>query len=158
MIKLYKRMGPDEIRYHEAWVDRDVVVEHWGAVGSRGATREHPVDSSLGEGASLERVLASARSQGFVHVTLEEHSVLLVEYAIEGMGSPADVEQRYRLQDRLDEILGWVGAGHCDGGSIGSGTMEACCYVVDFAAASSAIARDLAETEFSHYSRIYEEA
>ena len=44
-----------------------------------------------------------------------------------------------------------------DGGSSGSGTMEVCCMVVDFEIARQAIQKDLAETEFSDYSRIYQE-
>jgi hypothetical protein len=157
VIKLYRRVGPTEIHYHEAWVDGDVILEHWGAVGNRGASRQHPIDPTVDEAGNLDRVLAPARSKGFASVPLEDHSVLLVEYTIEGMGTAADVEKRYRLQDRLDNLLGWVGAGHCDGGSIGSGTMEACCYVVDFVLARDVIADDLAGTEFANYSRLYEE-
>lgn len=50
--------------------------------------------------------------------------VLLVEYVVEGMGAEADLEKRHELEDILNESLGWSGLGHCDGGSIGSGTME----------------------------------
>jgi hypothetical protein len=57
----------------------------------------------------------------------------------------------------MDETLGWTGLGHCDGGSIGSGTMEVCCLVVDFQIAKKVIQKDLAKTEFSDYSRIFEE-
>ena len=61
------------------------------------------------------------------------------------------------LQDRMDEKLGWTGLGMCDGGSIGSGTMEVCNFVVDFALAKSVIEQDLAGTEFANYTRIYDE-
>ena len=44
----------------------------------------------------------------------------------------------------LNEGLGWTGLGCCDGGSIGSGTMEACCYVVDFE--RDVLTKELAET------------
>jgi hypothetical protein len=157
VIKLYRKVAPAETHYHEAWLDGDAVVEHWGAVGNRGASRRHPTNPSLDEAGNLERVLAPARSKGFAPVPLEDHSVLLVEYTVEGMGNAADVEKRYRLPDRLDDLLGWTGTGHCDGGSIGSGTMEACCYVVNFAVARDVIIKDLADTEFANYTRIYEE-
>jgi hypothetical protein len=73
------------------------------------------------------------------------------------MGCGEDVEKRHRLQERMDETLGWTGLGHCDGGSIGSGTMEVCCYVVDFEIAKKVIENDLKGTEFEDYTRIYDE-
>lgn len=57
----------------------------------------------------------------------------------------------------MDETLGWTGLGHCDGGSIGGGTMEVCCYVVDFEIAKNIVERDLSNTEFSDYIRISHE-
>jgi len=80
-----------------------------------------------------------------------------IEYSIDGMGSSSDLDKRHALEDRMNEMLGWVGVGHCDGGSIGSGTMEACCMVVDAEIAMRAIADDLKGTQFADYSRIYEE-
>lgn len=55
----------------------------------------------------------------------------------------------------MNETLGWTGLGSCDGGSMGSGTMEVCNLVVDFERAQKVIRADLAETEFANYSRIY---
>lgn len=55
----------------------------------------------------------------------------------------------------LNESLGWTGLGCCDGGSIGSGTMEACCYVVDFE--RDVLTKELAETRHGDYTRIYDE-
>ena len=57
----------------------------------------------------------------------------------------------------MNETLGWTGLGDCDGGSIGSGTMEVCCYVADFDIAKRAIEADLRDTEFGDYTRIYRE-
>ena len=73
------------------------------------------------------------------------------------MGSKHDVEKRTRLQDRMNETLGWTGLGHCDGGSIGSGTMEVCCFVIDFETAKTVIENDLEGTEFANFIRIYDE-
>ena len=57
----------------------------------------------------------------------------------------------------MNETLGWAGLGHCDGGSIGSDTMEVCCFVVDFDIAKSVIEADLQGTEFADFTRIYDE-
>ncbi|HYX51974.1 MAG TPA: hypothetical protein VE783_00880 [Candidatus Limnocylindrales bacterium] len=40
---------------------------------------------------------------------------------------------------------------------MGSGTMEVCCFVVDFEGAKAVIEADLAGTNFSNYTRIYDE-
>lgn len=88
---------------------------------------------------------------------IDDEFTLLIEYAVDGMGSKEDVEKRHRLQDKMNETLGWAGLGHCDGGSIGSGTMEVCNYVVDFEVAKSVIENDLKGTEFENYTRIYDE-
>lgn len=66
-----------------------------------------------------------------------------------------DLDKRYELQSRMDETLGWTGLGHCDGGSIGSGTMEVCCIVIDYDLAKEVIEADLDKTEFADYKRIY---
>ena len=73
------------------------------------------------------------------------------------MGTPKDLDKRHALQSRMDETLGWTGLGQCDCGSIGSGTMEVCCFVVDFETAKSVIERDLQDSEFSDYTRIFDE-
>lgn len=73
------------------------------------------------------------------------------------MGTAIDLKKRHALENKMNGILGWAGLGHCDGGSIGSGTMEVCCFVVDFPIAKRVIEEKLKETEFSDYSRIFDE-
>lgn len=157
MIKLYKRDEQGRLHYHEAWTTEDGITEHWGEVGTRGQTAAHPLDADEEEDEALGRILAHARSRGFEEIDEDDHRVLLIEFTVEGMGTESDVEKRYALQDRMDETLGWTGLGNCDGGSIGSGTMEVCCYVVDFAVAKRVVAEDLLGTPFADYTRIYDE-
>lgn len=54
----------------------------------------------------------------------------------------------------MNEILGWTGLGDVDGGSIGNGTMEIACRVVDFGIAKKVIEENLKNTEFSDYLKI----
>ena len=156
MIKLYKRLSAGTLLYHEAWIDGGKIIEHWGRVGTRGETRIHEM-KSRSKSRELERILQSTRQEGFAEIDLDEHRRLLVEYAIQDMGSAADLDKRHRLEERLNQMLGWTGLGMCDGGSIGSGNMEVCCFVVDFALAKSVIESDLQGTEFANFSRIYDE-
>ncbi len=73
------------------------------------------------------------------------------------MGTTEDLNKRHKLEERMNERLGWTGLGECDGGSIGSGTMEVCNYVIDFDIAKKVIEDDLKGTIFSDYTRIYDE-
>jgi hypothetical protein len=158
MKKLYQLdEGGRPSLYHEAWVDGDSVVEHFGRLGTQGEAKTHRPGWLSSAEKKLRQVLRAPIAKGFREVPIEDHAVLLIEYQIDGFGSPQDLDKRYALQDRMDEKLGWTGLGHCDGGSIGSGTMEVCCFVVDFATAKSVIEQDLQGTRFSHYTRIFEE-
>lgn len=159
MLKLYKRVE-GVLRYHEAWTEEDngIAVEHWGVVGERGESKNHPLPKKrFNEQKFLAGLLAPAAEQGFEPIDDDDHAILLVEYAVDGFGTSEDLDKRHALEDRLNETLGWTGVGHCDGGSIGSGTMESCCYVVDFEIAKRVIEQDLAGTEFANFTRIYDE-
>jgi hypothetical protein len=156
VIKLYKRTDDGQLAYHEAWLDRNAIIEHWGIVGTRGESRSHPMESR-DEGQEIERILAPARKNGFQESDPENERALIIEYAVEGMGSPTDLKRRHRLEDHLNETLGWTGLGLCDGGSMGSGTMEVFCFVVDFDRAKAVIEESLKGTEFADYTRICDE-
>jgi hypothetical protein len=157
MIKLYLRAGERITNYHEAWESGTTITEHWGQLGTRGNSREHLIAPGKSIALQLQDLLAPARARGYAEVEDKDHAVLLVEYEVTGMGSTTDLDKRYELEDWQNEFLGWTGLGDCDGGSIGSGTMEACCYVVDFEVAKQSVAKPLKGTKFEDYSRIYRE-
>jgi hypothetical protein len=156
MLKLYSK-ADGKFRYHEAWTDDAGIIEHWGVVGTKGRTRSHPLTENLAESTQIRRLLAPLRATGFKPLRTNQHRTLVVEYKIRGFGSSNDVRKRYKLQERLGNLLGWLGLGHCDGGSIGEGSMEVCCFVVDFAVAEKAIIRDLRGSSFANYTRIYDD-
>ncbi len=156
MLKLYKNIA-GVLQYHEAWVSEVSLTEHWGPVGHRGESREHPLKAGQSEEDAVLSVLQPVLDEGFRPIEPEDHATLLVEYTVSGMGSGEDLTKRHALEERLYETLGWTGLGACDGGSIGSGTMAVCCFVIDFGIAKGVIESDLANTEFSDISRIYDE-
>jgi hypothetical protein len=131
MLKLYKRID-GVLHYHEAWAAEESVIEHWGIAGERGQTKEHRLAKNTDIVELIERVLEGACDGGFVPLEDDDQAILLIEYSVDGFGSPQDLAKRHALEDKMNELLGWTGIGHCDGGSIGSGTMEICCYVADF--------------------------
>jgi hypothetical protein len=156
MLKLYLRTK-DDLHYHEAWVRGSKIAEHWGRAGERGDTADHKRDKEMSEDDNLLSVLADPLDKGYAPLDEDDFSILLIEYAIDGMGNNNDLNKRHALEDRMNETLGWTGLGNCDGGSIGSGTMEVCCIVADFDIAKRVIADDLTGTKFKDFTRIIQE-
>jgi hypothetical protein len=155
MLKLYKKID-GVLHYWETWDDDEKTgIIHSGIVGERGVTRKIKSDFFTNVHKKVQKEVNGICKDGFVEA--EEEYTLLIEFIVDGMGSDADIEKRTRLQDRMNETLGWTGLGYCDGGSIGSGTMEVCCFVVDFDIAKQTIIEDLKNTEFENYTRIYDE-
>lgn len=157
MLKLYKFTDNEKL-YWETWDNGDGThTVHCGELGTEGNSKT--VKSSLFKKATdtIQKAIDQLVAEGYAPIELEDHYTLLVEYEVDGMGNGEDIEKRHRLEDRMNEILGWTGLGACDGGSIGSGTMETCNFVVDFELAKKVIENSLKGTEFANYTRIYDE-
>src|SRR5690242_14416398 len=99
MIKLYKRHADGSIDYREAWVDGDEIIEHWGRIGGRGASRRHRRDPNREGHADVGRVLSSASADGYVTLPLDEHRQLVVECKLSGWGSGQDLAKRHAVED-----------------------------------------------------------
>jgi hypothetical protein len=157
MLKLYKNDN-GTVHYWETWhTDKKTGIVHWGVIGEKGKSKEVTSGWLTSFGKAINKETNEKRREGYAEIAIEDHYTLLIAYAVEGMGTPDDINKQGRLQDKMNEVLGWTGLGECDGESIGSGTMEVCCYVVDFGIAKKVIENALANTEFSDYIRIYDE-
>lgn len=157
MIKLYKKIG-SVLNYFETWEeDETSAIFHYGTAGTTGATETIKEVSSSNLEKKINDKISKMKQEGYNEIDNEDHSTLIVKYKIKNMGTEKDLQKRHRLQNRMQETLGWTGLGFCDGGSIGSSTMEVCCLVVDFTLAKKVIIDDLKETEFSDYTKIYDE-
>lgn len=157
MLKLYNFTN-DRKDYWETWDNDDGShTIHWGELGTEGNSKT--VKSSFLKKAEdkIQKKIDVLVTKGYTPIEPENHYTLLIEYSVEGMGTKKDVKKRHRLEEKMNETLGWTGLGACDGGSIGSGTMEVCNFVVDFETAKQVIERDLENTEFSNYTRIFDE-
>ena len=155
MLKLYKNIG-ETLHYWETWdKDEKTGIIHWGAVGEKGQSEE--VKSSLLANfrKKIQKLVDEKIAEGYEQ--MDDVYTLLIEYKVDDMGAPEDLDKRHRLENRMNHTLGWTGLGHCDGGSMGGGTMEACCFVVDFNLAKKIIEQDLRGTEFENYTRIFDE-
>ena len=157
MFKLYRR-ADDGLHYREAWEHDLTVVEHWGVCGDRGETKNYECSSPQAATQKLLDLEKAAQESGYEAISGEAHAWLVVEFEISRLQFAVDpLRFRHRLEGHLNELTGWLGLGHCDGGSIGSGTLEAACMVVDYGAAAVALERELANSDFRDYSRIYQE-
>lgn len=154
MIKLYKFTDSSKL-YWETWEYDGVHTIHWGELGARGTSKQFPAHPSSDATALIQDEIKEKFAEGFEPIELDDHSTLLIEFSINGMGNTEDLDKRHRLEERMDELLGWTGLGNCDGGSMGSGTMDVYCYVVDFDVAKGITEADLMGTEFADYTRIY---
>lgn len=154
MLKLYNLSAQPRL-YWETWEADGVHTVHWGELGSRGESKT--LKDSFESQELIEKEIVKRLGEEFCEIPVEELSVLVIEYQIDGDGNEDDLDKRYFVQEIMDEVLGWTGLGHCDGGSIGMGTMEVCCLVVDFQLAKRVISAELKETEEGDFSRIYDE-
>jgi hypothetical protein len=157
MLKLYKRTE-NVFKYWETWDESDKVgIIHWGEVGTRGKDKKINTPVICEHHNRIQKEINTMVQDGYAPIELDQHFTLLIEYEINGMGNDTDLQKRHNLENRMNETLGWTGLGHCDGGSIGSGTMEVCCFVVDFNIAKKIIEEDLKNTLYSDYIRVYDE-
>lgn len=155
MLKLY-RLSEEKKEYWETWSNDDGSHRvHWGELGTTGKSKVLKTSLFHNPQKAIQKEIDDLIAIGFSEV--DQTFTLMVEYSVDGFGIPEDLDKRARLQDRLNETLGWTGLGHCDGGSIGSDTMEVCNYVVDFEIAKRVIEKDLIGTEFENFTRIYDE-
>ena len=155
MLKLYN-LTDSKKEYWETWDNNDGThTVHWGELGTQGESKKVKSSFFKKPKKTIQKEIDVMVAKGFMPI--EKEFTLLIEYTVDGMGSKDDVEKRNRLQERMSSTLGWTGLGHCDGGSIGSGTMEVCNFVVDFNIAKKIIEKDLKESEFANYTRIYDE-
>ena len=141
MIKLYKRVGVQTC-YWEAWEQGGRVVFHSGVVGDMGQTSEH----SVGRFTSCDLMVREAnkrRAEGYEEIALEDHRLLVVQYQSKDEDPAKDLEKRRKVEDLLNESLGWTGNGHCDGGDIGSGTINIFSFVIDPFLASDVVVEAL---------------
>lgn len=150
MTILYKNINGN-FYYWETWKedDNESSIIHFGKVGEKGTTETSPTTK-------IAEIIKKLEFEGYKVVPIEDFEILIIEYEIQGeWGNEQDLHKRYSLQDRMQETLGWTGLGFCDGGSIGAGTMEVCCFVVNFKLAKEIIEDDLRLIEYYDYKRIY---
>lgn len=155
MLKLYKQID-NQLHYWECWEEgRRSGLVHWGVVGHEGEKKIVKAGLFSSFNKMIQEEIEQKLKEGYAEFDENNEVFLEIEYIIDGFGTKEDLDKRHRLEEVMNNLLGWTGLGAADGGSIGSGTMEVGCIVVDFDIAKKIIEENLKGTEFGNYSRIY---
>ena len=156
-MKLYKQID-STIHFWETWdIDERKGAICKGIVGKRGEYREVSSNFFTSSRKKIQREIDHYYKDGYQEVDLNDHSILVIEFLVDGMGTKEDRQKSTRLQDKMNDLLRWTGLGHCSGGTIAGGIMEVVCFVIDFETAKVVIEQSLINTEFSNYSEVLED-
>lgn len=149
LMKLYRRIE-GVLHYREAWRRELNLFEHWGICGESGDTRETAYADSGTLEHAFRKFEGEARSDGFRPIPNSKHTQLIAQFQLTDAPTNTDPDAfRHALEDHMDQVLGGLGLGHCDGGAIGSGTLEAFCLVVDIKTALRVLPQHVEGTPFS---------
>ena len=131
MVKLYKK-SDSATYYFETWVNEDkTLTTHQGKLGEVGETENLDTkNNDLSTDVLLAKYISKQKEAGYEEVN--DLTEFIVQYSYEKDPDKAElIEKRDYLESLFNNCLGWTGNGHCDGGDIGSTTMNIFCYVVD---------------------------
>lgn len=155
MLILYRKLA-DNYYFWRTWGKNSKTgIIHWGKVGNRGQYKEVKSGFFTNYKHRVEKETQKIMKEGYSEFNTGNFTFLEIEYIINGFGTDEDLSKRHRLEYKIDEILSWTGLGFTNGGSIGSGTMEVGCSVIDFEIAEKVIKSNLKNTEFDNYSKIF---
>ncbi|NDW10808.1 hypothetical protein [Dysgonomonas sp. 520] len=145
MVKLYKPVD-GEMKYFEVWLTDTGLTIHTGVLGDTGKTEDfsYKKDSELSPRKAMAKFVFDQKERGYAEI--EDLEELVVQYSYSDNDDQNKMlDKRNKVEDILNDCLGWTGNGHCDGGDIGSGTMNLFCYVVDKDIAAQSILEVLKE-------------
>jgi len=96
MLKLYK-CTDTAIHYWETWEEnKKTAVIHWDLVGERGQDKEVKSSTPSGFREQIQQEIDQLLVDGYEPVELDEHHILLIEFAVNGMGITDDLVKRAR--------------------------------------------------------------
>ena len=119
------------INYWEIWQTGRTLTTHWGIVGQRGQSEEEVVSSSGQAQSKLSRLVNEKSKGDFRELTEDDLSDLTLQFSTTSFGTQGDLELRHRLEEQIDQELGWTGNGYCEGGDIGENEMSIYCRVLN---------------------------
>lgn len=142
MLKLYKR-EEDKTLYWEAWDEEAEIVIHFGELGQVGETNTIPLPEFEPPDSAIQREAQLAREAGFNEIEHEDLFEMIVRYPLKHDGNVEDLEVAYRLEEILNDTLGWTGLGYCDMHEVTGLHIDVYNYVVNPRVAITPLTADL---------------
>lgn len=142
MRKLYKTIK-GRVKYWEAWPADSKLVVHTGWLGHWGRAEQHAIERGESNVKAIARIAAPVIAEGYAPIEDSDHKLLVVQKALATWGTVDDLDTRTQIEAIANEWLGWTGNGRCDGGDIGSGTINVFCFVIDPVCATKTLVTEL---------------
>lgn len=154
--KFYKRNGGN-IHYREIWYDGKALTKHCGVCGQTGETEVEEIADSQELLRASQEFERNALGDGFKEIGDNKLQYLVIEYDFKASDAASMVKKRHQMEDDFNNLIGWHGLGHLDGGSISANSIEIALMVIDFKIAKKAIIEFIKGTSLAGYSRIKHE-
>lgn len=155
MLKLYKQEN-EKILYWQSWENKsNSYIIHHGELGEKGEFSE--IEDSIYKRAStiVKEKTQSIRDLGFKE--LKELKMMTIQFKIDEFGIMNDLDERYEVDELINDTVTWTGLGHCVDYEIGSGTMEISFMAVDSNIATKVIVNLLKKNNYGGDYIIFEE-
>jgi hypothetical protein len=123
-----------ETRYHECFIfgQPEKIFDHRGVLGEVGSQTATLLPRGVMHRDRIMEVMKPSYDVGYRLVPKSRYKdVTLVFETSAGLGNEAELALRHEIEEMLDELLGRTCLGSVDGGSIGGGTMEVFCEVIE---------------------------
>jgi len=149
MIKLYKRTN-EGLFYHEAWISGMQIIQHEGKVGTNGDAYSFDYTSGQPDELSLERILKSARNNGFEPIPEEAHHNITLKWRF--ATQPTDIKKiSEELEEIINEVFGWQGLGQVQQISLNTNSSQLDCLTVDYDICVNRISEILTNPRYSNF-------
>ncbi|MFM9402786.1 hypothetical protein ACKLNQ_12750 [Myroides odoratimimus] len=142
MVKYYKKDLLGNIVYKESWVevDQQYCIIHWGKYGYQGKTKQMFLSEYASEQEYFKIFANECEEEGYSLIPTEEMYQVVIQFPLAStFGNKRDKWLQEKVEEYLNEYLGWRGVGHVDGFDIGGFKLNIFCKVVEPTKAVSCI-------------------
>lgn len=153
LIKLIKQQN-NQLLYWEVWKDGRTLIVHYGTVGDTGETEEIKLSLFQRAEKEMEKLAEEQLLNGYEELDEDELVEFVIQYSYKEDELEEALKKRHFVEELMNESLGWTGNGSCDGGDIGSGTINIFSFVVDVEKALHSTLQELTNHSLLDYVRI----
>lgn len=132
--------------FWESWNEGVETFVRSGKIGEKCQIRKFSMKDPT-QASAVIKELDQIEKSGYSPRDPAQFDQIVIHYRLEGWGSVRDHDRRVKIEDMMTECLASTGLGFCDGGDLGSGTMNIFCDVVDGAVAVGPIVECLRDNE-----------